>query len=153
MNPEHYHCSISANISAKEAFDGITQVAAWWTTNFTGNAQKLNDIFTVRFGETFVTARIAEAVAYKKIVWHVVDCHLNWLENKKEWMDTRVSWEIITNKDVTQVQMTHFGITPGAECYTTCVKGWDHHIKESLLRLLTQKEGLQDRGKCIVAAS
>jgi hypothetical protein len=47
-----YHCTISANTSANEAFDKIARVPEWWATDFEGNARKLNDIFTVRFGTT-----------------------------------------------------------------------------------------------------
>ncbi len=32
----------------------ISQVNFWWAKNLSGSTEKLNDKFTVRFGETFV---------------------------------------------------------------------------------------------------
>src|SRR5882672_7471982 len=100
-----YHCSITAAISGKEAFKNICHVSDWWTVNFEGSAQKQGDIFTVRFGETFVTFRIAEAITDKKIVWHVQDCHIPWLKDKKEWNNTQVVWEISSSGDATRIDM------------------------------------------------
>jgi hypothetical protein len=41
--------------------------------------------------------------------------------------------------------MTHVGVVPRAECYADCKKGWDFYVGESLLRLLTENEGLPDQ--------
>jgi len=35
-------------------------------------------------GEGFVTFKVIEIVADKKLVWHVSDCNLPWLIDKKE---------------------------------------------------------------------
>jgi len=138
-----YHSSIRANIPARQAFENINKVSAWWAKNFEGRAQALNDVFTVTFGTTFVTFRITEMVPDKWIVWQVEDCHLPWLKDKKEWNHTRVVWEITSSKNnSTQIDMTHVGLVPGIECYAQCEKGWDRHIKESLFKLLTEQKGL-----------
>ncbi len=139
-----YHCSIAVNSSAKEAFENICHVSAWWTTNFEGSAPKLNDIFTVRFGETFVTFKINDVITDKKIVWHVQDCNLTWLKDKKEWKDTNIVWEILPDKNSMKIDMTHVGLVPEIECYGRCEKGWNHFVKESLYKLLTEKKGLPD---------
>ena len=137
-----YHSQLRANTTAKQAFENISHVSAWWAKNFEGSARKLNDVFTVRFGETFVTFRITEMVADKWIVWQVEDCHLPWLNDKKEWNNTKVIWEITSSKThSTQVDMTHVGLVPGIECYDRCEEGWDRHIKESLFKLLTEDKG------------
>ncbi len=83
MNEQNYHCSITTNISAREAVENINHVSEWWTKNFEGNSEKLNDIFTVHFGETFATFQVIEVVPNKKIVWQVIDCYLDWLKDKK----------------------------------------------------------------------
>ena len=138
-----YHSHIKANITATEAFDGISKVSAWWAKNFEGSAGKQNDVFTVRFGETFVTFEITEMVRDKWIVWAVQDCHLPWLNDKKEWNGTKVIWEITSSKiNSTAIDMTHVGLVPGIECYDKCESGWDRHIKESLFKLLTEHKGL-----------
>ena len=43
--------------------------------------------------------------------------------------------------DKTQVDMTHIGLVPEAECYGTCEAGWNTHIKGNLLKHLTENAG------------
>ena len=153
MKKQNYHCSITANSTANKAVENINRVNAWWTENFEGHSEKLNDIFTVRFGETFVTFKVMEVIAGKKIVWQVTDCYLHWLKDKKEWNDTQLLWEISTNDNLAQIDFTHFGLAPGIECYDNCVKGWDQYIKGSLLKLITEGKGLPERKKLVTADS
>jgi len=144
MKQQDYNCSITANVTAKEAAKGISRVSEWWAKNFEGKVEKLNDVFTVRFGETFVTFKLTEVVADKKIVWHVTDCYLPWLNNKTEWKDTQVVWEISEENNITQINFTHIGLVPGIECYGICIKGWDQHVKGSLSKLLTENRGMPE---------
>ncbi|MDB5133507.1 MAG: hypothetical protein JWP37_110 [Mucilaginibacter sp.] len=147
MDQQNYNACITANISPKEAFEGISHVSEWWATNFEGRAKNLNDVFTVRFGETFVTFKIVEMVTNKKIVWQVIDCHLPWLDDKSEWKGTKIAWETSTENNLTQISMTHIGLVPEIECYTDCEKGWNFYVKESLAKLLTEHKGLPDTSK------
>jgi len=147
MNNQNYNCNITANVTAKEAFEAINSVSEWWTTNLEGSSQKLNDIFIVRFGETFVTIKLVEVIPDNKIVWHIIDCYLHWLKNKKEWKDTKIDWDISVVNNTTQINMTHIGLVPEIECFTDCEKGWNFYIKESLFKLLTEHKGLPDKPK------
>ena len=124
MNQEDYHSSISANITAKKAFENINRVSEWWTKSYEGSSQSPGDTFTVRFGETFVNFKKAEVVPGKKIVWQVTDCNLHWLKDKKEWKDTKMSFEISSKDNSTQISVTHIGLVPEIECYNDCKKGW-----------------------------
>ena len=144
MKQQDFHCSITANITAKEAIDKINRVSEWWTKSFKGNSQKLGDTFKVRFGETFVDFKIVEVVPDKIIVWQVIDCNLHWLKNTKEWNDTRIVWEVSSKNRTTKVNMTHSGLIPGIECYVDCKEGWDFYVGESLVKLLTKNKGLPD---------
>jgi hypothetical protein len=144
MEPRDYHINISANISAKEAFDAINNVPAWWATHFTGIAQKLNDTFTVNFGDVSVDFKIIEFVPNQKVVWLVTDCNLTWLNNKKEWNGNTMVWEISTENNLTQINFTHVGLVPELECYNDCNEGWNFHIGKSLLKLMTEHKGMPD---------
>jgi hypothetical protein len=147
MNQQNYHCSITANVTAKEAFEGINNVSEWWTKNLEGASQNLDDVFTVRFGKTFVTFKIVEAVPDKKVVWECTDCYLDWLNDKTEWKGTKLVWEVSTQDNATQIDMTHMGLVPEIECYDNCVKGWDFYVKQSLFKLLTEHKGLPETPK------
>jgi hypothetical protein len=143
---QDYHCSITANISPADAFEKISCVNEWWAQNFEGSAKNLDDVFTVRFGTTSVTFKITEAVQAKKVAWHVIDCYLPWLNNKTEWTDTTVVFEVSGQGNSTTIDMTHIGLSPEVECYTACEKGWDGHIKESLFKLMTEGQGMPQKG-------
>jgi len=137
---QDYTCTIAVDATPQEAIDAIGRVSDWWAKNYKGRSQDTGDVFTVTFGETFVTFRI-EVVPGKKVTWYVTDCNLHWLKDKKEWLDTQAIWEISRQKDTTQIQMTHIGLVPEVECYENCEAGWNEHIKESLYSLLTTGKG------------
>lgn len=139
-----YHASIVVAGSPKNAAEVISQVSSWWTENITGNSKNLNDIFEVRFGETFSRFKIIENIPGKKIRWYVMDCNLHWMKNKKEWKDTEVLWEMSSVGDSTRINMTHIGLVPGIECFEDCNKGWNHYVKVSLYNLLTEGRGEPD---------
>ncbi len=145
MNQKDYHCSITVNKSPGEAFDCINRVSDWWTGHFKGNSSRLNDAFTVTFGKTFVNFKLTEVVPDKKVIWLVTDCYLDWLKDKTEWLNTKAIFEIVPGKDSVKIEFTHAGLVPEAECYDTCVKGWDFYIKESLYKLITEGKGMPDR--------
>ena len=142
MNQQNYQSSIAAAFTPGEAFEGISRVNEWWAKNFEGSAEKLNDVFTVRFGETFVTFKVTESMPGKKIAWHVTDCYLPWLNDKTEWNGTTVVFDISPSGDETQVTMTHVGLVPGVECFDQCEAGWNKHFKGSLFKLLTEHAGV-----------
>jgi hypothetical protein len=142
MKKQDYAASITVNATAKEAFKAINNVSKWWTQDLEGNSQKLNDVFTVHFGETFITVEIVELIPGKKIGWHVIDCYKHWLKDKKEWKDTKMTWEISSKKDATQITFTHIGLIPGLECYNGCENAWGQYINGSLFKLLTKEKRL-----------
>jgi len=148
MKTVNYHTSITAQVGVREAIEKINRLPAWWTRDFEGSAQKLDDVFTLRFGDTWVTCRVVDAVADKRLEWEITDCHLPWLADKTEWKNTNLIWEFSAGQDSTQVDFTHVGLIPEVECYDTCVEGWDFYIKESLFKLLTQNQGLPNARQC-----
>jgi len=141
----NYTSRITATISSNEAFDRITQISDWWTAGVQGRPQKLDDQFTVRWGETFVTFKVTEMVPGKRATWLVTDCNLPFLTDKTEWKGTKVVWELSSKEGGTEVTITHFGLVPGLECYKNCEAGWNFYFGESLLKLLTEGKGLADQ--------
>jgi hypothetical protein len=144
MKKQDYHIAITVNATAQEAFKNISNVSKWWSENVEGRTQKLNDVFTVHFGETWITHKIVEIVPDKKIVWLVTDCNKHWLKDKKEWKGTKMEWEISTDKNTTKINFTHIGLVPVMECYKGCEKAWNEYIQESLYKLLAEGKGEPD---------
>jgi len=144
MEKKNFHRSITVNASAEEAMKKINQVNEWWAKKVKGKTEKLNDKFTVDFGETFVDFQISELVPSKKVVWKVTDCNLHWIKNKKEWNGTEVVFEISETKKTTQIDFTHIGLVPGVECYEDCELGWNGHITKSLVKLINEGKGMPE---------
>jgi hypothetical protein len=142
MKKQDYNASITVNVTVKEAFQSITSVSKWWTEDLEGSSQKLNDEFTVRFDDVHVSKqKLVEVIPDKKVVWLVTDSNLNFVEDKHEWTNTKISFEISNQDNKTKINFTHFGLAPHVECYDGCVKGWDYFIKGSLFKLLTEGKG------------
>ncbi|HEX2682090.1 MAG TPA: SRPBCC domain-containing protein [Candidatus Dormibacteraeota bacterium] len=141
---QDYRASIMANITPSEAFDRISRVSEWWTAGVTGSTHEIHDTFTLRWGKTFVDIKIAEVIPDKRVVWDVTDCNLDWISDKKEWKDTRITWDVSRDNDATRITMMHVGLVPEAECYKDCETGWNFYVAESLLKLMTEGTGLPD---------
>ena len=142
MEEKNYHKTITTKVTAKEAFDKIRQVNKWWTANFKGRAKKLNDVFTVRFGENSITVKVVAVVPNKKLAWLVTECHMVWLTNKSEWKNTKIVFEISEGKNQTRIDLTHVGLVPGIECYNVCETGWNQYVGKSIPELLTTGKGI-----------
>ncbi|MGC4103821.1 SRPBCC family protein [Ferruginibacter sp.] len=139
---QDYTATITVNNTPTEAFNAINHIAGWWTQSVEGSSTQLNESFTVRFGETFITLKITELVPGKKISWLVTDCYKHWLQhNKKEWLNTSIHWQISTEGKSTSINFTHVGLLPGKECYDGCENAWNGYIKGSLYKLLTEGKG------------
>ncbi len=139
-----YHASILVPGTPEHASEAISQPSSWWTENTKGDTKNTGDVFLVTFGETFARFKIIENIPGKKMRWFVMDCNLHWMNNKKEWKDTEILWEISSVGDSTRIDMTHVGLGPGIECFEDCTKGWNHYIKVSLYKLLAAGQGEPD---------
>src|SRR5215472_7752475 len=144
---QDYKCAVNARVSAEEAYRKVARVSDWWSQRSTGETRQVGDTFRVDFGETWINFEVVEAVANKRVVWHVTDCHLHSFRDRTEWKDTSIIWDLTTANDTTTITMTHAGLTPAVECFKACEAGWNFHVRESLLKLLTEDRGLPDHGR------
>ena len=142
MNNQNYKKSFTSNVAPKVAFENILKVNDWWTSSFKGSARNVNDEFNVTFGKTTVDFKVIKSVPYKKLVWQVTDCYLDWLKNKTEWKGTSIVWNISDKNNITKIEMTHVGLVPGIECYKDCESGWNQFVGESLQSLITNGKGI-----------
>lgn len=142
MDQQHFTTSFLVNQTPKEAFDAISHVSGWWTENIEGHSQQLNDEFEVRFGDVhYSRQKLTEVVPEKKIVWLITDSRLNFLKDKSEWTNTRVSFEIIERNKQTEVRFTHLGLVPRVECYSACSNAWGDYINQSLRNFIATGKG------------
>jgi len=146
MENKDYQTSITVDATAHEAFESINNVTQWWTENLEGHSQKLNDSFTVQFGNVHYSRQnLVEVVDDKKVVWLIMDSKLNFLKDKEEWTGTRIIFEISTQNGETKIHFRHIGLIPGIECFDACSNAWSQYIQHSLFKLITTGKGQPDK--------
>ena len=139
MESKNYTATIEVAQSTKEVFNAINNVPKWWSKDFAGNSTKLNDQFIINHpNQHYSKQKLIEVVPNKKVVWLVTESKLDWIKNnKEEWTNTKMIFEISTKGDITVLHFTHEGLVPNQECYAMCEKGWNIVIKDWLLHLIT----------------
>jgi len=148
MNKKNLTITVDVDQSAHEVFNAVNNVSKWWTENLKGGTKALNDEFTVQFEDVhYSKQRLIEVVPDKKVVWLITESRLSFLENKAEWNDTRLVFDISTHGDKTRLQFTHVGLVPDIECYKDCSNAWGYYISGSLAKLIASGKGQPEKVK------
>ena len=137
------HFEFRVPVSAELAYTAISKVSDWWIRDTEGETSARGGSFTVHFNrdQDFVRFRITEAQPGRRYVWHVEDCFLHWFENKTEWNETDVIFDVVPTTGGSVITMAHRGLTPDVECYNVCNAGWEGHVMKSLYKLITEGAG------------
>lgn len=140
----NYSNSLFIKSEAEKVYGAITNhISDWWSEDYSGISNNLNDKFTVRFGTTFKTMKVTELIPNEKVVWICIDTLIDIpeLPNNTEWKDTRIVWELQKDDDNTKITLTHIGLTSELKCYTICEQGWKSFL-ESLKQFTETNIGL-----------
>lgn len=145
MKKENYTHSFEVDKQANQVFAALTNVHAWWGEGIKGKSEKPGDSFFYKHKE-FHTSRqtLTELIPNKKLVWDVTDSKINFVQNKSEWENTKVIFDIVEKGKKTTVTITHSGLTPKLECYDGCSGGWNQYFGESLKKLIETGKGSPD---------
>jgi hypothetical protein len=77
MNSQNFTTTFSVDQTRQEAFAAITNVRGWWTGDIEGSTDTLGDEFSYNYpGAHYSKQRITELVPDRKVVWRVIDSHL-----------------------------------------------------------------------------
>ena len=146
MKTESYTISYTVDQSPQEVFDAINNVRGWWSGELAGPTDHLGAEFTYRYENLHrSTQRITEFVSGRKVVWHVVDSCIDFVNDKTEWNGTDIIFVITRKGNKTELRFTHAGLVPAVECYGKCVGAWSFYIGESLRDLITTGTGDPNR--------
>lgn len=85
--------------------------------------------------------KLVELVPGKRVSWLVTDNFFSFTEDKSEWKNTKVVFDIAKNGDQTEIHFTHEGLVPEYECYNVCSDAWGSYIRGSLKSLIATGKG------------
>jgi hypothetical protein len=144
MEKQNFSTTISVDQPARDVFNAVNDVRAWWSADAKGDSLALHDEFMVDFGAHWWALRIIESIPDQKVVWLVSGSYMPWNEHKHEWTGTTLSFEISRDSNQTTLQFSHVGLVPQFACYKGCSKGWTGYISISLKNLITTGVGTPD---------
>jgi uncharacterized protein YndB with AHSA1/START domain len=137
MSKDDFSASFEVDQSPQEVFDAINNVRGWWSGEISGDTDKLGGEFTYRVGDVhYSKQQITELVPGKKVVWHVLDARLNFVQDKSEWKGTDIVFDIVKKGSKTEVRFSHRGLIRARECYSNCSDAWGMLVKSNLRKLI-----------------
>lgn len=142
MKNQNYTSTIVVKKDAQTAFNAIKNFRAWWSEEITGETGTLGKTFFYHYKEVHLCKiKLIEEVQNKKLVYLVTDNEFNFVEDKTEWINTKLIFELVEEGDYTKVIFTHEGLTPAYECYKVCNDAWSGYIQGSLKSLIETGTG------------
>ena len=145
MTDQSFTTTVLVSGSPRQAYEAIVNPRAWWGENIEGRTDRLGDEWTYRYKDMhFSRQKTVEMVQDSKVTWHVVDAMMSFIEDKAEWKDTKIVFEISPKGDMTEIRFTHLGLAPAAECFDICSDAWTGLIRGSLKELVETGAGDPD---------
>ena len=142
MSFQDFTAIFSVDRTPKDVFDAINNVRGWWGEDVEGNNNNVGDEFRYRVRDIhYSKLKVIERVPNEKVVWLVVDNHLNFVEDQSEWVGTKITFEIAPKGDQTEVRFSHLGLVPQYECFDVCSNAWGSLMHSSLPSLITTGKG------------
>jgi uncharacterized protein YndB with AHSA1/START domain len=107
----------SSPADAYRAVATIEGLASWWTTDTRGHS-RVGEVIEFRFGTRgHMDMRVLELEPGKRVLWQVVD-------GPKEWIGTKIGFDLKSNGDFTKVLFTHQGWKEPVEFMHHCSTKW-----------------------------
>ncbi|MBC7872043.1 MAG: SRPBCC domain-containing protein [Chitinophagaceae bacterium] len=139
---QNYTTTFTVDQSPEEAFAAINNVRGWWSEEIEGSTDKLGEEFKYHFEDVHrAKMQLTELIPGKKVVWLVLENYFNFTEDKTEWTNTEIIFEIAKKGDQTEIRFTHLGLVPEYECFDLCSNAWGTYINGSLRSLITTGKG------------
>jgi hypothetical protein len=142
MDNKSYTATIVVEKDPQTAFNAIKNFRAWWSEEIEGETDKLNATFVYHYKDVHICKlKLVEEIPGKKLVYEVLDNQFNFVDDKTEWIGTKLIFDIAAEGDKTKVKFTHEGLVPQYEFYKVCNDAWSNYINNSLYKLITTGKG------------
>lgn len=142
MSDQSYTTTFSVDRTPQEVFDAVTNVRGWWSESIDGDTDRVGAEFSYQYEDVHrCRIQVTELVPGRKVSWLVLDNYFSFTQDKTEWKDTTIDFEITGQAGGAELRFTHVGLVPQYECYDACSEGWGNYINGSLRNLITTGEG------------
>lgn len=142
MENKDFTANFLVNQNQTTAFNAIKNFRAWWSEEIDGNTDQLNEEFFYHYKDIHLCKiKLIEEVPDKRLVYQVLENEFNFIDDKTEWVNTKLIFDISKEGNQTKVTFTHEGLVPEYECYEVCNDAWTGYITNSLFKLITTGKG------------
>jgi len=129
----HFTTRFVVDQSPDAVFSAISSPRCWWSGDHEGDPKAVGDIFVYRYEDLHrSTQQVTELVPGERVVWTVVDCQLNYIDDVTEWTGTSIEFDIRRIGTKTEITFSHVGLTPAVECFESCTNSGSRLIQGSL---------------------
>ena len=145
MTDRNFAVTMLVDGAPRQAFEAIINPRAWWGENIEGNADRVGEEWSYRYKDIhFSRQKTLELSPGHRVVWHVVDATLSFIEDKAEWKGTTMIFDLSPKSDKTEIRFTHVGLRPAVECFDVCSDAWSGLMTGSLRELIETGTGDPD---------
>lgn len=142
MQDQSFTTTLFTDKSPEEVFNAVNNVRGWWSEEIEGSTDKLNAEFDYHYKDVHrCKMKLIEFIPDQKVVWQVLENYFSFTNDKTEWKDTKVSFDISKKEGKTQLVFTHIGLVPAYECFDICSNAWGNYITGSLKNLIETGKG------------
>nr|WP_315156364.1 SRPBCC domain-containing protein [uncultured Flavobacterium sp.] len=142
MENQDFTSTILVNKTPAESFSAIQNFRAWWSEDIEGETDKLDETFFYHYKDLHLCKiKLIEAIQNQKLVYLVTANQFSFVEDKTEWVNTKLVFDIYKEGTQTKVIFTHEGLVPANECYNICHDAWTGFIQNSLKNLIDTGKG------------
>ena len=149
----NFSLTLTLDQTPEAVFAAIQNVRGWWSELIEGAADHLGAVVYYHHQDLHrCTFQVTEFVPGQRVVWHVLQNYFSFVEDKTEWTDTDIVFDIVPQGPQTELRFTHVGLVPQYECFHACSDGWSTYITGSLYRLITTGKGQPNVGAALTAS-
>lgn len=142
MENKNYTSTITVDKDPLTTNNSIKIFREWWSEEIEGNTDKLGESFFYHYKDVHLCKlKLIEEIPNKKLVYLITDNEFNFTKDKKEWINTKLIFDLSAEGNKTKVIFTHEGLTPKDECYNVCNDAWTSYIQGSLKNYIETGKG------------
>lgn len=142
MESKNFTTSILVEGTEANAFNAVKNFKAWWSEDIEGNTDTLGETFFYHFKTVHLCKlKLIEVIENQKLVYQVIDNEFNFTQDKTEWVNTKLIFDLSEEGNKTKIVFTHEGLVPEYECYHVCHDAWTSYIQGSLKNLIETGQG------------